>query len=93
LYLRREAETDAAAAGLLARIERDAASESGTNAEADADFEAAVAELRDHEVTRATLTEARRWASDAVSALDPLPAGPVKKALTKFAEAIVERSA
>ena len=36
---------------------------------------------------------ARRWAVDAVSALEPLPGGPVKKALTKFAEAIVERSA
>ena len=85
LYLRRAAETDAAAAGLLARIERDAVSDDG--------FAAAVAELRDHDVTRATLTEAQRWAADAVSALDPLPSGPVKKALTKFAEAIVERSA
>jgi heptaprenyl diphosphate synthase len=90
LYLRREAVTDAAAAALLARIEFDAASQ---GAEADADFALAVAELRDHDVTRATLTEARRWADEAVAALEPLPSGPVKKALTKFAEAIVERSA
>ena len=90
LYLRREAVTDAAAAALLARIEFDAASQ---GAEADADFALAVAELRDHDVTRATLTEARRWADEAVAALAPLPSGPVKKALTKFAEAIVERSA
>jgi heptaprenyl diphosphate synthase len=90
LYLRRAAETDAAAAELLARIERDAAADGEA---ADADFALAVAELRDHDVTRATLTEARRWADDAVTALAPLPAGPVKKALTKFAEAIVERSA
>jgi heptaprenyl diphosphate synthase len=69
----------------LARIERDVSS--------DADFATAVAELRDHEVTRATLTEARRWATHAVAALAPLPDGPVKKALSKFAEAIVERSA
>ena len=89
LFLRRAAETDAAAARLLARIELDAASGS----EADADFALAVAELRDHDVTRATLTEARRWADDAVAALEPLPSGPVKKALTKVAEAIVERSA
>ncbi len=89
LYLRRAAETDAAAAGLLARIERDAAS----GAAADREFSEAVAELRDHDVTRDTLTEARRWADDAVAALEPLPEGPVKKALTKFAEAIVERSA
>ena len=90
LYLRLEAQTDAAAAALLARIEHDAAA---PTAEADADFSLAVAELRDHRVTRATLAEARRWADDAVAALAPLPAGPVKKALTKFAEAIVERSA
>jgi heptaprenyl diphosphate synthase len=85
LYLRRAALTDAAAAALLARIERDTAS--------DDEFAAAIAELRDHDVTRATLTEARRWATHAVAALEPLPDGPVKKALTKFAEAIVERSA
>ena len=39
-----------------------------------------------------TLDEARRWADDAVAALDPLPKGPVKKALTRFAASIVERS-
>jgi heptaprenyl diphosphate synthase len=90
LYLRREAETDAAAAALLARIEHDTAA---PTSDADADFALAVAELRVHGVTRATLAEARRWADDAVDALAPLPPGPVKKALTKFAEAIVERSA
>jgi heptaprenyl diphosphate synthase len=90
LYLRRQAETDAAAAELLDRIERDAA---GASSADDADFAAAVAELRDHAVTRATLAEAHRWSALAVDALEPLPAGPVKKALTRFAEAIVERSA
>ncbi len=59
---------------------------------ADADFVAAVAELRGHRVTRDTLAEAQRWAARAVEALAPLPDGPVKKALTKFAEAIVERT-
>lgn len=92
LYLRRAARTDASAAELLERIERDVV-EADAGASVDDDFALAIAELRDHEVTRATLTEARRWAADAVSALDPLPEGPVKKALTKFAEAIVERSA
>jgi heptaprenyl diphosphate synthase len=90
LYLRREASVDAAAAELLARIERDAAAVSPAD---DADFAAAVAQLREHAVTRATLAEARRWADDAVASLDPLPAGPVKKALTRFADSIVERSA
>jgi len=83
LYLRRQALTDAAAATLLARIESDLD---------DADFFAAVAELREHAVTRDTLDEAHRWSRDAVDALAPLPEGPVKKALTRFAETIVERS-
>jgi heptaprenyl diphosphate synthase len=83
LYLRRRALTDADAAALLARIESDLD---------DADFAAAVAELREHDVTRETLEEAHRWSRDAVAALAPLPEGPVKKALTRFAETIVERS-
>jgi heptaprenyl diphosphate synthase len=86
LYLRDAAESDADAAALLARIERSADAD-------DAELARIVAALREHDVTRATLTEARRWSALAVQALDPLPDGPVKKALTKFAEAIVERSA
>jgi heptaprenyl diphosphate synthase len=93
LYLRRAATTDAAAAELLERIERDVVEAGAAGDAANEDFVRAIAELRDHDVTRATLTEAHRWAADAVSALEPLPEGPVKKALTKFAEAIVERSA
>ena len=93
LYLRRAALTDAAAAALLERIERDVVGAGAARDQADEDLTLAIAELRDHEVTRATLTEAHRWAADAVAALEPLPEGPVKKALTKFAEAIVERSA
>jgi heptaprenyl diphosphate synthase len=85
LYLRKASESNAEASDLLARIERDVTTE-------DADFPLAVAELREHQVTRDTLTEAQRWADRAVEALAPLPDGPVKKALTKFAEAIVERS-
>jgi heptaprenyl diphosphate synthase len=83
LYLRRLALTDAPAAALLARLESDLD---------DADFAAAVAELREHAVTRETLDEAHRWSREAVEALAPLPEGPVKKALTRFAETIVERS-
>jgi heptaprenyl diphosphate synthase len=51
-----------------------------------------VTALRAHEVTRETLEEAHGWARDAVAEIDPLPEGPVKKALTRFAETIVERS-
>ncbi len=93
LYLRREAAGDAKAAELLERIERDVdAAETGGDPVAIADFEDAVATLRSHPVTEATLVEARRWADAAVSALEPLPQGPVKKALTRFAASIVERS-
>jgi len=48
--------------------------------------------LRGHPVTQKTLDEAHRWAREAVEALAPLPDGPVKKALTRFAESVVERS-
>ncbi|MEZ5190521.1 MAG: polyprenyl synthetase family protein [Schumannella sp.] len=93
LYLRERAGADAGAASLLARIERDVHGlDDPRDADAAADFAAAVAELRDHDVTRATLAEARRWSAEAVTALQPLPDGPVKKALTRFAEAIVERT-
>ena len=84
LYLRDLAVTDAAAADLLARITSDDTS--------DADFEAAVAELRGHEVTTRTLDEAHRWSREAVEALSVLPGGPVKRALTRFADTLVERS-
>ena len=87
LYLRRDAETDADAAALLGRLEASAVADADPAA-----FSAAVAELRDHRVTADTLAEARRWSAGAVAALDVLPAGPVKKSLTRFAEAIVERS-
>lgn len=88
LYLRDAAAADADAAALLARIEAAAADDAD-----DAALPDLVAALREHEATRATLTEARRWSALAVQALAPLPDGPVKKALTRFAEAIVERSA
>jgi len=90
LYLRARAETDAEAAKLLGRLEV-AIHDSGEDA-VHPDFADAVAELRRHPVTDDTLAEANRWADRAVEALAPLPEGPVKKALTRFAQAIVERS-
>jgi heptaprenyl diphosphate synthase len=93
LYLRRLAATDDSAAELLRRIDRDINTAFYGKGEADsAEFTAAIAELREHEVTAMTLAEAHRWSADAVAALAPLPDGPVKKALTRFAESIVERS-
>ena len=93
LYLRRLAATDDSAAELLRRIDHDINTAFYEEGEADsAEITAAIAELREHEVTAMTLAEAHRWSADAVAALAPLPDGPVKKALTRFAESIVERS-
>jgi heptaprenyl diphosphate synthase len=91
LYLRRLAEIDSDADELLTRIEHNVNVADLGHAD-DADLTAAIAELREHEVTRQTRAEAHRWAREAVEAIRPLPPGPVKKALTQFAESIVERS-
>lgn len=52
----------------------------------------ALAELRGHEATEATLDLANAWSSEAVEALEPLPDGPVREALTRFAQAVADRS-
>ena len=87
LFLRRAALTDPDAAALLIRIQRTLGFDGP-----DDELASAIADLRAHAVTSETLDEARRWADEAVAALAPLPDGPVKLALTKFAEAVVERS-
>jgi heptaprenyl diphosphate synthase len=91
LYLRQLAQSDGSAAALLQRIDHDVNSELPLE-EGSSEFAEAIAELREHEVTRMTLAEAHRWSGDAVAALAPLPDGPVKKALTRFAGTIVDRS-
>ncbi|WP_188674139.1 polyprenyl synthetase family protein [Subtercola lobariae] len=88
LYLRRDAPTDPQAAELLRRLDPDTIAATPA-----AEVDALIAELRAHPVTLETTAEAHRWAADAVSALDPLPEGTVKKALMRFAETMVERSA
>ena len=90
LLLRRRAENgDPEAAELLARIDvgvaRIAAGEDP--ALLDAEVEA----LREHEVTRETEAEAKRWASDAVAQLDALPKSSVRRALERMADSIVNR--
>lgn len=96
MHLRRAAETDVGAAALLDRLSSAAESASeasdASDGRADAEFAAAIAELREHPVTGETMAEARRWAALAVAALEPLPRGPVRKALSRFADAVVERS-
>ncbi len=52
----------------------------------------ALAELREHVSTRQTLDLAHEWSKEAIAALAPLPPGPVRDALTRFAEAVADRS-
>lgn len=82
--------TDASSVALRERIddgvERIAAGEDP------AILDAPLAELRDHEATRATLDLANDWSNEAIDALDALPDGAVREALTRFARAVVDRS-
>lgn len=81
--------TDANARDLLARIDEGAARIQAGEPVTLLDRE--VAELREHNVTAATHAEAKRWADEAVEAIAPLPASPVKDALERLAESIVSR--
>lgn len=98
LYLRALAKTDLDAAALLARLETGTNPAGTDNAGSErsdrdqAELTAAIEQLRTHEVTQKTLDEAHRWAREAVESLATLPEGPVKKALTRFAETVVERT-
>ncbi|MDQ0615524.1 heptaprenyl diphosphate synthase [Microbacterium sp. W4I4] len=51
-----------------------------------------LAELRDHPATERTMDLARTWTADAVAALEPLPKGTVREALTRFAQTLADRS-
>ncbi len=89
LLQQRAAQAGGADAELLAQIEagvRDI--EAGADASV---LDSAVEALRAHEVTRETEATARRWAAEAVTALDPLPKSPVKRALERMADSIVSR--
>jgi heptaprenyl diphosphate synthase len=50
-----------------------------------------VAALRAHPVAKQANLEAQRWAAQAIEAIAPLPEGPVKQALSVFAQAVVDR--
>jgi heptaprenyl diphosphate synthase len=84
MYLRQEAGTDLEAAKLIDIID--------SGLEDEAKLQTVLLALRDHPVTERTYQEAKRWAAEAISALDDLPNGPVRQALTSFAEAVIERS-
>ncbi|WP_022882258.1 polyprenyl synthetase family protein [Gryllotalpicola ginsengisoli] len=87
LKLRAAAATDASARELLDYLEQHV-----IGADESVDVAEGVRRLREHRVTAETLAEAREWAQQAIAALAPLPAGPVKKALIRFADTIVDRS-
>lgn len=87
LYLERRADDDKAAAKLLARL-RLAPSGDLSGEELDR----AIQELREHEVTEATMAKAREVADQAIAHLEPLPEGVVRDALRRFADQVVQRS-
>ena len=51
-----------------------------------------LAMLRSDRSTRETVELANAWSRDAIAALDPIPDGPVREALTRFAQAVADRS-
>lgn len=89
-YLLLGERTDAASRALRERID------DGVRRIADGEdpaiLDADLAELRDHEATQATLDLANAWSGEAIAALAPLPDGPVREALTRFAQAVADRS-
>lgn len=91
LRLREAAETDAAARDLMHRLADHVIGRPEGSGDVEA-AEEAIAALRGHPVTAQTRQEAHEWAGKAVGALAPLPDGIVKKSLTRFAAAIVDRS-
>ena len=51
-----------------------------------------IAQLREHDVTYATMAEARRVADEAIESLHLVPNGAVKDALVRFANQVVHRT-
>ncbi len=64
----------------------------GTGQNSDQNIDQLVERLRSHSVTADTLAEARTWAAEAVAALDVVPDGPVKRALLRFSETVIDRT-
>ncbi|MCC2031293.1 polyprenyl synthetase family protein [Microbacterium allomyrinae] len=81
---------DASSVGLRARIDDGVAriADGGDPALLDEPL----AQLREHEATEATRELAHAWSKEAIAALAPLPDGPVREGLTRFAQAVADRS-
>ncbi|MFT4221045.1 MAG: polyprenyl synthetase family protein [Microbacterium sp.] len=89
-YLLLGQRSDAASVDLRARID-DGVARIADGANTDV-LDRPLADLREHAATDATRALAHRWSTDAITALDPLPDGPVREALTRFAQAVADRS-
>jgi heptaprenyl diphosphate synthase len=83
LYLRQDAQHDLASAKLVEIIDG--------GLEDDAALNDVLEQMRKHPATERAFQEAKRWADQAIAALQDLPAGPVREALTNFADAVIER--
>ena len=84
------AETDPASRELVERIDAGVASIAAGADPSVLDDE--ITALREHAVTERTRQLAQEWADAAIAALAPLPRGPVREALRRFAEAVSDRS-
>ena len=83
LYLRQDAQHDPASAALVEIIDG--------GLEDDAALNDVLEQMRKHPATERAFQEAKRWADQAISALEELPVGSVREALTNFADAVIER--
>jgi heptaprenyl diphosphate synthase len=83
LYLRQDAKNDPEAAKLVEIID--------AGLDDDAALNEVLEKMRKHPATERAFQEAKRWADQAIAALDGLPQGPVRDALTNFADAVIER--
>jgi heptaprenyl diphosphate synthase len=83
LYLRQDAQHDPASAALVEIIDG--------GLDDDAALNDVLEQMRKHPATERAFQEAKRWADQAIAALDDLPQGPVREALKNFADAVIER--
>ena len=90
-YLLLQASEDPADRDLLRRI--DEGTEAIRQGADPSVLDAEISELRDHEVTARTQQLALDWTNGAVEALNALPRGAVREALTRFARQLADRKA
>ena len=83
LYLRQDAQHDSASAKLVEIIDG--------GLDDDAALNQVLEQMRKHPATERAFQEAKRWADQAIAALEDLPEGPVREALKNFADAVIER--